>query len=83
MVTDKFEIMMYTEGYIRTSSNEYTLKNFDNYIHLTNNCLQVHGDGYGIHESGNTLSYETVEKYFREQFPHLDFRFEDHIIPRI
>ncbi len=55
----------------------------DNYIHLTNNCLQVHGDGYGIHEDGNTLSYQAVEDYFREQYPELDFRIRDHIIPRI
>ena len=39
VVTAKFEIMMYTQGYIRTSSNEYTLKSYDNFIHLTNNCL--------------------------------------------
>jgi len=56
---------MYKEGYIRTSSNKYTLEEHDNYIHLTNNCLQVHGDGYGIHETGNTLRFKTVEDYFR------------------
>ncbi len=55
----------------------------DNYIHLTNNCLQVHGDGYGIHEDGNTLSYQAVEDYFREHYPELDFRIKDHIMPRI
>ena len=39
LITSKIEIYMYTEGYIRTSSNQYTLDNHDNYIHLTNNCL--------------------------------------------
>ncbi len=66
LVTHNLEIYMYTQGYIRTSSNQYTLKDYDNFIHLTNNCLQVHGDGYGLHESGNTLSYEHIEEYFRE-----------------
>ena len=74
---------MFKQGYIRTSSNNYTMDEQDRFIHLTNNCLQVHGDGYGLHESGNTLSYQTVEDYFRETYPDLDFRFEKHIIPRI
>jgi hypothetical protein len=83
LITQKLEIYMYKEGYIRTSSNKYTLSEFDSYIHLTNNCLQVHGDGYGIHEAGNTLSYEHMNEYYRKKFPDLNFSMEKHIIPRI
>ena len=83
IVKSPIEVFIYRKGYIRTSSNAYTLKNLDNYIHLTNNCLQIHGDGYGIHEDGNTLPYETVEKFFQEKFPDLDFSIRKHIMPRI
>ena len=69
LVTSKLEIYMFKRGYIRTSSNKYTLENYDNFIHLTNNCLQIHGDGYGIHEDGNTLPFETIEEYYREKIP--------------
>ena len=39
VVNHKLEVYIYDEGYIRTSSNKYTLESMDNYIHLTNNCL--------------------------------------------
>jgi hypothetical protein len=83
VVTHDIKIYMYKEGYIRTSSNIYTLNEYDNFIHLTNNCLQVHGDGYGKYEPGNTLSYKDLEDYFNEKFPDLNFSFRKHIIPRI
>ena len=40
LVTSKIEIYFYTNGYLRTSSDDYDLNNENNYIHLTNNCLQ-------------------------------------------
>lgn len=48
---------MYKHGYLRTSSDIYTLDSQNNYIHLTNNCLQKNGNNYGKHEDGNTVSY--------------------------
>ena len=38
---------MYNQGYLRTSSSDYDLKDENKYIHLTNNCLQQKGDAYG------------------------------------
>ena len=40
LVTNKFDIYYYTNGYLRTTSDTYDLHNENNYIHLTNNCLQ-------------------------------------------
>ena len=38
----------YEEGYVRTTSKEYTLKNLDNkLIHLTNDAVQKKGEEYG------------------------------------
>lgn len=36
LVTDDFRIYLYKEGYVRTSSSGYNLKNKNNFVHLTN-----------------------------------------------
>jgi Tubulin-tyrosine ligase family len=54
----KQEFYMYKKGYLRTSSDDYSLSNENNYVHLTNNCLQKYGDNYGKHEDGNTVGFE-------------------------
>ena len=46
IVTDDFRVYFYKHGYLRTSSAEYNLKDKNNYVHLTNQCLQVKGEGY-------------------------------------
>lgn len=54
----------YTDGYFRTSSREFSLKNFNNkFIHLTNDAVQKRLDDYGKFESGNKLSYPEFQKY--------------------
>lgn len=39
LFNNKNEIFMFKHGYLRTSSDDYNLKNGNNYVHLTNNCL--------------------------------------------
>lgn len=56
-VTDDFRIYVYREGYLRTSSSDYDLKDNNAYVHLTNQCLQAHAENYGTHEKGNTLTF--------------------------
>jgi len=36
LVTHDFQIYVYLDGYLRTSSSEYDLNNNDNFVHLTN-----------------------------------------------
>lgn len=49
----------YEEGYIRTSSREYTLKKISNkLIHLTNDAVQKKADDYGKYEVGNKVSFK-------------------------
>lgn len=55
LVTWKNEIFYYKEPYMRTSSSNYTFNDLNNYVHLTNNCLQKNGDEFGKFEEGNTL----------------------------
>jgi hypothetical protein len=61
IVTGGNEIYFYRKGYIRTSSDEYSLDKSNNYVHLTNNCLQKFGSGYSKFEEGNTLPLETLQ----------------------
>ena len=83
VVTQKKELFFYKEGYIRTSSDDYDMNNQNNYVHLTNNCLQKHGDNYGKHEPGNTLSFESFEKFLHDQYPQHQIDFKKHIIGRM
>ncbi len=53
----------YEQGYIRTSSSEFTLGNADPFVHLTNDAVQAWGPDYGKYEKGNKLSYEEFAKY--------------------
>ena len=54
----------YTEGYMRTSSREFNLKNTANrMIHLTNDAVQKRSDDYGKFESGNKLTFNDFQKY--------------------
>ena len=69
LLTNKLELYVYEKGYMRTSSDDYSLSNKNNYVHLTNNCLQKYGDNYGKHEDGNTLGFEKLQTYLDENFP--------------
>lgn len=77
------EIYLYHQGYLRTSSDDYELNNDNNYVHLTNNCLQQNGTNYGKHEDGNTVSYDVLQDYLDQMFPDLQLSVRDHFVPRM
>jgi tubulin polyglutamylase TTLL1 len=48
----------YRDGYIRTSSKEFSMNNLTNkYVHLVNDAIQKYSEDYGKYEAGNKLSY--------------------------
>ena len=54
----------YRDGYIRTCSREFSIKNTQNkFIHLTNDAIQKRSEDYGRFENGNKLSYSEFQKY--------------------
>ena len=79
----KQDFYYYKKGYLRTSSDTYSLDNENNYVHLTNNCLQKHGDNYGKHEDGNTVGFEAFQEYLDETFPEHKLNVEEHFLKRI
>lgn len=83
LVTHKFEVFIYKHGYIRTSSDSYSLDNPNNYVHLTNNCLQKHGENYGKHEAGNTLGLDALQDYLDQNYGDFGVSVEKHLLPRM
>ena len=64
-------------GYIRTSSSDYNTDMGDEYVHLTNNCLQMKDEkNYGKHEQGNSLSFREFQEYLDAEYGHYRLDFE-------
>jgi len=71
----------YKDGYIRTSSKEFTTKNLkNNFIHLTNDAIQKQQDDYGKYENGNKLPYADFQRYLTQETTY-NIDFEATIVP--
>lgn len=57
----------FREGYVRTTSSEYTLKQGLGSVHLTNDAVQKNLPDYGKYEKGNKISYEELDGYLGRQ----------------
>jgi tubulin---tyrosine ligase len=58
VVNGKVRGYMCQEGYIRTSSRQFTLEKLDNrFIHLTNDAVQKQSQDYSKFESRNKLTF--------------------------
>jgi hypothetical protein len=57
-VNDNIQAYWYQEGYLRTSTKEFSLKNMSKSVHLTNEAIQIRYDDFGKFELGNKLSYQ-------------------------
>lgn len=65
---NNFKAFWYKEGYIRTSSKEFSLKNANNkLIHLTNDAIQKKAEDYGKHEPFNKVSIEDLAKFIESE----------------
>lgn len=83
IMTWKGELFYFREGYIRTSSDFYSLDSNLNYVHLTNNCLQQFGEKYGAFEEGNTIGFDVFRKFLKEDCAKYPIDFDAHIMPRM
>ena len=79
----------YEEGYIRTSSFEYSMKYCkDPLVHLTNDAIQKNCSAYGKFEKGNKLSYQDFQRYLDStvnsgQKSGNKINFFNHILPQL
>lgn len=70
LVTHTSKVFVFREGYVRTSSTEYTLDQdsiLRPEVHLTNNAIQSQFEDYGKFESGNQLSFDEFDTYMAAQ----------------
>jgi hypothetical protein len=59
LITHEHKCYLFKEGYIRTSSYEFTLDKIEHpFVHLTNIAVQQVDKNYGAKEDGNTLSFK-------------------------
>ncbi|CAD8212586.1 unnamed protein product [Paramecium octaurelia] len=78
-----FKGYWYQEGYIRTSSKEFTTKCLDRFVHLTNDAVQSKDQDYGKHEPGNKISYLEFQRYVECNYPNSKFNFFIDIYPKM
>ncbi len=65
--TREFRGFFFKEGYLRTSSREFTLNDLENrYIHLTNDAIQNKSVDYGKFETGNKMSYDDFNDLLKQ-----------------
>ena len=74
----------YTEGYLRTSSKEFTMTNISNkLVHLTNDAVQKQAEDYGKYEVGNKLAYTDFQRYLDMHCRDRGVSLYGQILPRI
>ena len=71
------KVYVYEEGYLRTSSYEYSLSDLGNkFVHLTNDAVQKCTKNYGKFEAGNKISYSELQAYIDKNYKHLKICFD-------
>ena len=74
----------YNEGYIRTSSKEFSLAALSNkLIHLTNDAVQKFSEDYGKFEMANKLSYTDFQRYLDAHHKDSPINFSQQILPQL
>ena len=66
-VLDTGEVLVHAPGYVRTSSDAFSLADHSRFSHLTNYCQQKHSKSFGAHEVGNTVRWETLEAWLEQE----------------
>jgi hypothetical protein len=86
LVTQQMECYFFREGYVRTSSSEYSTKTEDlanGFVHLTNNAIQKNNPDYCKFEDGNQLSFAEFKKYIKKVYKKTDEFFEKQIYDKM
>ena len=74
----------YDEGYLRTSSREFSLNNLSSKIvHLTNEAIQQKFEDFGRYEPGNKITYNELNAYLKLLNSKSKFNFYKDVLPVI
>eukprot|EP00828_Plagiopyla_frontata_P038064 TRINITY_DN4994_c0_g1_i3.p1 TRINITY_DN4994_c0_g1~~TRINITY_DN4994_c0_g1_i3.p1 ORF type:complete len:255 (-),score=34.02 TRINITY_DN4994_c0_g1_i3:60-824(-) len=66
LLTYDLNILLFTEGYLRLSSENYDLQSSDQFIHLTNNAIQKFSQNSSKFEEGNQLSFSNFKEFLNK-----------------
>ena len=61
LLTQELKVYFFKEGYLRTSSETFSLSEDSitkQFVHLTNNAVQINSENYGKFEDGNQMSFK-------------------------
>ncbi len=95
LVTEKYDVYIYLDGIVRTSSYKYEAISLNslNYhpinsdkfkaIHVTNNKVQKTTPDFEKYEEGNSLSFEQLQEYFDLTNGKDNVNFRRDILPRM
>ena len=80
-VEGSIKAYFFDEGYVRTATNTFSLDDLeDNFIHLTNEAIQINCDSFSKFEKGNKLTIEALEEYIKSTFKK-DYSFLEDTFP--
>jgi hypothetical protein len=80
------DLYQFSEGYLRTSGYEFSidLKNIDDqFVHLTNNAVQIKSESYGQFEDGNQLSFKQLQDFIDQEYPKSKISVANHLVPQM
>lgn len=82
LVDHQYNIYLYREGVLRTSSEPYNSSDLqDMTSHLTNHCIQKeHSQNYGRYEEGNEMFFDEFRLYLLNTY---NVTLETSILPQI
>ncbi|XP_020390741.1 tubulin--tyrosine ligase isoform X2 [Rhincodon typus] len=82
LLDHQYNIYLYKEGVLRTSSDPYNSTDFqDKTSHLTNHCIQKeYSKNYGKYEEGNEMFFEDFNQYLMNTH---NVNLENSILPQI
>ena len=69
LVTQELKVYFFKEGYLRTSSEIFSLSQdsiTNQFVHLTNNAVQINSENYGKFEDGNQMSFKDISNKLTE-----------------
>ena len=82
LLTHKMEIYLFKEGHLKATSFNYSLDNYDLYIHLTNYSVQKYSDNFEKFEYGNEISFDELQNSINKYY-NLNINIRKEILPKI
>ena len=71
LVDASFRVYVHREGVLRTTSVPFTTEPEslqDDFVHLSNHCIQIHSDAYGAYEATNEMFFSEFDAYLSAHY---------------